>query len=225
MARRPTPKKPASTGAVESTAEVQPVQMPPVKPEVEAVRTKQTIPDEEKVQLINVTLAVNTCTVPAGTGMAAIRVKPFQATPPMPKSWAEKVVGEGGRTDRGFENGAKGRFVGYHWRQWRLLAENGTPDKISWKEPANNKTYEVNTKRESGAVSPDGAPLIHSEHQALLFLRVAPDKETIRAFIDKIDGRPVVRLIAQDIMTLRDKEENERTQIQVVKRTRRIAPR
>jgi len=230
MSRRPTPKKAGSAedlsaDVVESTAEVAQVSVPTAQPEVEQVRVQKTIPDEDQIQLINVTLAVNTCMVPAGDGAGTIRVKPFQATPLMPKSWASKIIGAGGRTDRGFENGSKGRFVGYHWRQWVPLAPKGAREEVVYKAPDLASTYQANRNREDGAVSPDGAPIIHSEVQALNFLRHAPDRQTIQAFIDSIDGRPVVRLFAQDMINLRDEQHNERTQIQVVQRKRHVAPR
>ena len=94
-------------GAVESSALISEVPIRPLEPEVEQVLTSKVIPDEDKIQLINCTLQRNTCMIPAGTKASSITVPPFGVTPPIPISWASRLVGDGGKTDRGYVKGKR----------------------------------------------------------------------------------------------------------------------
>lgn len=227
--KSPPPKKSKTTvdanpDVTHNEEGVGPVKLPTVPRETEQVVVVAPISDEEKIRLINMTLAPNTFMLPQGGGTQTIRVKPFEASPLMPISWAKKIVGKGGTADPMFS--VKGaRLAGWHWRNWAVLRDAGERDEVSFKEPTTGQTYNLNQAREKGALNPVGKPLLHTEVQAILWLRNCPNNDMIAAFIHHDSGadtRPVVRMFAQDIMALRTQQENERTQIDVVQRRRRV---
>lgn len=228
--KSPPPKKgkkaAAAAGEVSFDAEgVGPTVLPNIPRETEQVVVVTPISDEDKVQLINTTLATGSFMLPQGSGYATVRVKPWEASPPMPITWALKVMGKGGKTDPKFAaSGA--RFAGYHWRNWAPLVPAGEPNMLKFTEPTTGQSYQANKSREAGAISPDGKPLLHTEVQALNWIRSAPNNDMIAAFIhttEGVDARPTVRMFAQDIMALRTSQDEERTEIQVVQRKRRVS--
>jgi|2_EtaG_2_1085320.scaffolds.fasta_scaffold00152_18 hypothetical protein len=229
MPRKAPPKKPSASEETEAQetvaydeAGVTPVAVPTGKPDVEVVRVKKPISVEDQIQLINFTLADNTYQQPHGPGYATVRVKPFQATPPMAKSWASRVVGPPGPARGRDATELPGFYVGHRHRQWAPLVPAKRAELIDYKEPTTEKTYPANKWREKGAVSPDGAPILHTEVQAMNFLRFCPTADAITTFIEDIDPRTNVRLFAMDILALRDKQEKQRTEMDQVTRKKII---
>ena len=165
--------------------------------EMEAALQNMQQNNEEMVQLVNLTMGNATVWIPKGIGSARAVVKPFMLTPPVPKSFAEKL-----RKRKPPSRFDPQRYV------WHELpdAVDSPPAPKSFVDKNSGQTVYTSTHRPLDYEKrPDGSPLYHSVSQAQHLIARMRTVEAIRRYIREFDPRPQVSSYAALVMDFRER--------------------
>ena len=170
--------------------------------EMEAALKHMKTEDEEMVQLVNLTMGNATVWIPKGIGSARAVVKPFMLTPPVPRSFANKIL----------KRKPPSRFdpQRYVWHELPAEAE-GQPEMKSFVDKNSGQTVYTSTHRPlSHEKRPDGEQLYHSVSQAQHLVARMRTVEAIRRYIREFDPRPQVSSYAALVMDFRERSRLDR---------------
>jgi len=180
-------------------------QIPVSVPEnqVRAAMEKMLARNEEMIQLVNMTMGSATLWVPSGVGTARAAVSPFQLTPPVSATFAEKIMLR--RPPTRFD---PQRYV------WHPLPpprpEDGGERQHFTDKNTGQRIFTSTYLPEENVTSPNGKRIFHSVSMGQNFVARLRTSAAIRRYVREFDPRPEVTSYAALVIDYRERSRLDR---------------
>lgn len=170
--------------------------------ELDAAAKKARSAESEMVNLVALTMKTSSSLqVPAARGFKFVNVEPLGVSPQVPKSFAEKVVGN----KRSNSNSVRPVIV------WHICPDKRPKSaKDQHFQTSDGLTFRTDVYAPPEGLEINGRKIYHSVSQAQHFIgRVLRTKEGIQRFITEFDTRPDVAAYGNYVINLKDREQRE----------------